>query len=367
MSNIDNVIMSERLNRIEVLRFPLIILIVLLHSDRSEVVMSGGVDSVQEISRWIEFIKNLLSQGIARAAVPLFFYISGYLYFAKKEFSKTIYLKKTKRRISSIVIPIIFWNAAVLAALVLAQSLPMTASYFSGNRAGIMDYSATDFLTAFTGVGGPMANAPFWFLRDLVVLCVCAPIVYWIAKSRIAFGLVALIGVTWFFNIKLVRVPSIEATFFFIVGAIMALKVGSPFVIDRYAKWLGLFAVILVPLNAYLQLNGTVLPIYKLTILVCFALILVSTRFMVNAPRGRELFYSLAEKSFFVYAAHGFLLGVLIKVSYKLAAPVDGLKMLVLYFLTPLCTIVICLIIYKIMFTLCPKFLAFITGGRTSE
>ena len=177
--------MSARLERIEILRFPLIILIVLIHADRREVVLSGGVDSVQEVSHGINFIKNFLSQGIARAAVPLFFYISGYLYFVRRKFSKEIYIKKTRQRVKSILIPTLFWNAAILTLLAIAQSIPATASYFSGNRIGVLDYSVADYAAAFTGIGGTMANPPFWFLRDLFVLCLAAPVIYYLAKSRI--------------------------------------------------------------------------------------------------------------------------------------------------------------------------------------
>ena len=358
--------LSEQSNRIELLRFPLIVLIVLLHSNRSEVVLSGGVDTVQTVGTSVIFIKNAVSESIARAAVPLFFYISGFLYFAPKAFSKEIYINKTKRRVFTILVPILFWNAAILIALAIAQAVPLTASYFSGNRTGVLDYTAGDFLTAFTGVGGSMTNDPFWFLRDLFVLCLLAPVVYFILRSRFSIIAILLLGASWLLNLGLIRIPSIEATFYFVVGAFSALRVGSPFFMDRYRSLFFALALILVPLDAYFQLSATNILIHKLSILICAGAFLTSTKCVLEIRVLRERLYSLANQSFFVYAAHGFLLGVFIKISYKIFAPVDGVKMLFLYFLNPLCTVVSCLIIYQVMFSVCPKFLSLITGGRKS-
>ena len=177
-------------------------------------------------------------------------------------------------------------------------------------------------------------------------------------------AIVIALLIAWFFNLKLFRIPTIEATCFFVLGSYLALKPGLPFFVDRMGGWLFFLTVILVPLDAYLQLNGICMPVHKLTIITCSGAILAGTGLVVKRRAISAWLISMAASSFFVYAAHDFLLGVIIKLSYKMAAPVEGMTMLFLYILNPLFVVFICLMVYRVLLRLCPRSLNLITGGR---
>ena len=61
-----------------------------------------------------EIFRFSFVEGIARIGVPLFFFISGFLFFYYDDFSKNVYLGKIKKRFKSLVVPYIFWNLVVV-------------------------------------------------------------------------------------------------------------------------------------------------------------------------------------------------------------------------------------------------------------
>lgn len=67
-------------NVVSLLRFPLILLVIAIHALGSELRLPEG-------SNPYIYISELLSHGIARIAVPLFFFFSGYYTFYHKDWS----------------------------------------------------------------------------------------------------------------------------------------------------------------------------------------------------------------------------------------------------------------------------------------
>ena len=73
---------SESSVRLSLLRFPLIVGVVFIHAYETMVGFSGGTVGVSQNNFVTEFIRNLISQGFARIAVPMFFLLSGYFFLA---------------------------------------------------------------------------------------------------------------------------------------------------------------------------------------------------------------------------------------------------------------------------------------------
>lgn len=182
-------------NTISWIRFPLAILVVFLHS-RAEVRGAGAnLADMPLLSFWT----NLLSANITRIAVPSFFWISGYLFFNKlSQWDWTVYIGKIKRRIGTLIVPFLFWNAFVLAIYYLIQTL--MPSLINNEHTMIHEYDLWDFLKAF---GFDIMDYPIcyqlWFVRDLIVLIVLAPIIHFIVSRFrkysyiITFAIVVLI------------------------------------------------------------------------------------------------------------------------------------------------------------------------------
>ena len=87
---------SESIN---MLRFPLAILVVFVHGFGAEIniteLHAGGLTGLAVY----DYIRLFFSVVIARSAVPVFFIISGYLLFLKvEEYDKAIYISKLRKR-----------------------------------------------------------------------------------------------------------------------------------------------------------------------------------------------------------------------------------------------------------------------------
>ena len=165
------------------LRFPLIVGVVLIHSKVNNVVIKG-VQLIPPDGHWFyDNISYLFSDIFAAVAVPLFFFISGFLFFYKTTaFTKSVYAKKLKRRVHTLLIPYIFWNLAV--ALLFFLSEIFFSGLMSGVNKAIHDYTFQDWLWAFwnkthidgVGISSNPICYQFWFLRDLMVVMLFSPL-----------------------------------------------------------------------------------------------------------------------------------------------------------------------------------------------
>ena len=68
--------------RLKLLRFPPIIGVVYIHAYFTAITFSHGTIGTEDLNPATDFIRVLVSQGLARIAVPLFFLMAGYLFFA---------------------------------------------------------------------------------------------------------------------------------------------------------------------------------------------------------------------------------------------------------------------------------------------
>ena len=99
-TSIDNEELQSK--TISFLRFPLIVGVVFIHSMFKSVIFNG-VDVMQTGSfPFYTTIAYLFSEILARIAVPLFFFISGFLFFYKTPFNTHFYIQKFQRFLTEI-------------------------------------------------------------------------------------------------------------------------------------------------------------------------------------------------------------------------------------------------------------------------
>ena len=97
------------------LRLPLVILVTYAHS-------YGAVDPDYSLltSEWdsYEVLKLLVSQTLVKVVVPVFFMISGYLFFNNVErWNLHVYGGKLKRRLWTLFLPYVVWNILMAVKL----------------------------------------------------------------------------------------------------------------------------------------------------------------------------------------------------------------------------------------------------------
>lgn len=357
---------------IDFLRFPLIVGVVFIHTDFSDIVMKG----VKQIS-FVDYplfshIFFLFSKVIFEVCVPLFFFISGFLFFYKTAgFSMEIYLRKLKNRVRSLLVPYVFWNLLVILFLLLAQTF-LSGSLVSGRNKLITDYSLLDWLWSFwdTSQVNPHSekslpvNSPFWFIRDLMVVVLFSPIVYILIKKLRTYAVIIL-GLLWIFN-PFFYLPGLSTVsfFFFTAGAYFSINN------KNFVSGMRPMLSIVVPLYVLLVVAQLLFLNKSWWVdLYCagIGIGLIATVSVVAHFIGKESWRTnrfLANSSFFIFAYHRLPLVFVIKFLFKLLKPQSEVLLLFLYFFCPVIIIVFGLMIYSFLKQFWPRFMAIVSGGR---
>lgn len=159
MRQIDS--MAERLT---LLRFPLVVFVVLIHADNREIWVNGSQSILQVSLGWEVWIRNWISQGIARTAVPLFFLLSGYLFYLGYDANGKGLLQKWKNRVRTLLLPFLLLNisAQIILSLILMKN-PFAQGLWT-------------FIDSALGIRQANFLFHLWFLRDLMVLMLFVPL-----------------------------------------------------------------------------------------------------------------------------------------------------------------------------------------------
>lgn len=108
------------------------------------------------------------------------------------------YKSKMQKRFYSLFVPYIFWNAFIIAAYYVAESIPTIQTLFNEGGKLVHDFDLHDFLFAFwSHKGGNPILTQMWFVRDLLLLVICAPIIYLLARYA-KFVAIFCFGLIWF-------------------------------------------------------------------------------------------------------------------------------------------------------------------------
>lgn len=357
---------------IDFLRFPLIVGVVFIHTDFSDIVMAG----VKQIS-FVNYpifsrIFFLFSKVIFEACVPLFFFISGFLFFYKTAgFSREIYLQKLKNRIRSLLVPYIFWNLLIILFLMLAQTF-LSGSLVSGRNKLITDYNLLDWLWSFwdTSHVNPLTkktlpiNSPFWFIRDLMVVVLFSPLIYILIKKLRAYAVIIL-GLLWIFN-PFFYLPglSIVSFFFFTAGAYFSIhKMNFVEVLKPMLRALAPLYILIVAMALYFVGTGWWSYLYCAGVIVGLVLAITVSAYFIDSGKW-HLNPFLTNGSFFIYAYHRLPLVFVIKILFKWLHPRSDGALLLLYLACPAIVILLGLLIYSLLRQWLPRFTAVISGGR---
>lgn len=331
--------LSEKIRN---LSFFSILLVVLLHSQM--IFISTGY------ALWIQYF---VTEELTRIAVPIFFAISGYLFF--QNFSspiKDFFGNKVKKRVRTVLIPYLFWSiwGFILFSLIQWGDPEYRMLVVENKLNGVL----------YTILVNPVGTYQLWFLRDLFVIVLLSPIIY-IGIKYIKIFFVLLLFPFWILGIQ--YFIQIESVFFFSLGSYIALvykgllekkcsKKGIA--IFQFCMWL-LYCCVLTEYRYeyYCHCLGILWGIGSIWCLYDV---------LYHSIRDSFLLKNLVGYSFFVYVAHEPLLTVIKKILLYMGH--SSIWILLIYFIAPIITISICITIGRILRKYTPKFYAFISGGR---
>ena len=355
-------ILSETIN---FLRFPLIVGVVFIHTILTGVNIGQSVLVKQGDFPLHDILQHLISNEFASIAVPLLYFISGFLFFAHNNFSYLTYRNKIKKRIHSLLIPYLFWNIAVFGLFFLTQTC--LSSMTSGINKLIVNYTLSDWLGIFWNHrdGMPICYQ-FWFIRDLMVVVLCSPIIYLFVRYFKLIGIITL-GLFWCLGMSLhITGFSSAAFFFFSFGAWFAINQHNFISAFKPLRLPFTFLYTLIIIVAtflwYKQIEGLV---FIRHMGIAIGLIMVVT-WTAHAIQNNILKCnaSLSQSSFFIYAFHSMPLAIVVKLWIKFIQPTTELTMILGYILIPLFIVGLGFSIFIMMQKYLPRFTSIITGGR---
>ena len=209
---------------IKFLRFPLMIMVIMIHAHVTEISM-GGVTYDFDLHDFPLYnnISYCISDIVCRIAVPIFYIFSGYLFYINiQDYTVKEYVQKIRKRTKTLIVPYFFWNLAVIFFFFLAQTL--MPSFTSGVNKLVVDYSFYDWIRCFwdSHNGMPICYQ-LWFIRDLFVVVLLSFVIYYAIKKckfyyLLSLGLLYLVGVDFRINGL-----SVVAIFFFSIGALFSI------------------------------------------------------------------------------------------------------------------------------------------------
>jgi surface polysaccharide O-acyltransferase-like enzyme len=356
--------------RITVLRFPLIVGVLFIHSTGATVNYSDSLGGIKSLSFPVSYIQNFVSEVLARISVPLFFTISGFLFFQHYEFTLKIILKKLKSRFKILLVPYVIWNSIALLIYFILQSIPDLSQFFSGSTKPVSNYRTYDYLNAYLGLN-ISANSPvvyqFWFIRDLLLMVLVSPL-FWVATRHVFWVSIIFFPMLWLLSpdIIIANVSTTAVSFFFL-GAVLAIRQVNLSCVDEHG-----FKIILIYFISALLTSALLTENWHYAEKIN-TLIVIPGMLSAWYLAGKVLCYPsltkrlilLSSSSFFIFAAHEpFLLGGVRKLIYRFCPPSTSVEVLGYYFFAPILTILITLFLDKLLQAVAPTMHGIVTGGR---
>ncbi|MFK7775644.1 MAG: acyltransferase family protein [Saprospiraceae bacterium] len=350
--------------KLKVVSFFAIILVVFLHS--YDLVIKVDAGNVLSLSKgYCTFIQEFISQGITRVAVPIFFAISGYLFFLGLKGSLPEFKKKMKKRVKTLFLPYLLWSILGILLYLVLQSLPVVQNYFT--RKLISEYSVKELLdTIFLN---PIPYQ-FWFIRDLIILTILSPILFWLLRY-FKIWLVSLLLVLWFYNFDLIIMAN-EALLFFVIGGHLALHqqnwilqhFSSKKAIILFLSWLSIILVKTTMTHFDFSTLMVTNIIHKIGILIGVLAVWGMYDFIVKKLKTKDSKYSfLFSFTFFIYAFHEPILTILKKGFYSILGQGEMIS-IIIYFTAPTIAILFSILIGYYFKKIIPQFYSLLTGGR---
>lgn len=366
-----------RKDSLDLLRFPLAIIVVMVH-------VFGPSAAPNEYLYWCQDFKvfhalNLFIDAFLRGiSVPIYFFISGFVFFLNTDFNKEVYLRKLHNRVKTLLVPYIVWNTVAIL-LVLVKQLPLFSAFLSYQGAEL-NFTFKNILSCFWQDNGMLSpppseaglivsvspfpiNAALWFLRDLMIVVIFSPLIYWMIK-RFKTTYVIILGIVYISTIVYGGVLGISALFFFSWGAYMSLNGAD--IISKFRPYfhVSLFVYLICGLLYSFLPDTSVASYIKLIqsfVGLVFLFNLSAFLLEKNICRVNKF---LSSASFFLYITHCLLVHRVTKVVLRVFEPTSDLGVTGTYLLSATLTVLSLILSYYILKRYFPRILVLVTGRR---
>lgn len=339
--------------KIQYLSLMLATFVISAHTYNVEVYgLSAESDGVGTVLYYLESFLNT----VQHASVPFFFTISGYLFFRNYSWDKV--LEKYRSRICSLLVPYLLWCTMYFVLYFFCTNVPVISRYMNMEKVPLS-------LTYYLGCLWDSTYTVLWFIRDLLLTIINAPVYYALfvkKKSRFwdigtLIGSYMLIGYCVLKDMGAInlQVPISNLNLYFILGGVLAVRCHT--VVENRNRWSSLLGVAgSCGCLLYEGIVGEVNAVWTL-------LLIASIWYAADCfSYSREPAWWM-KQTFFIYCAHSFLLETLEKLWLILAgravwaAAVD-------YFVMPFVVLGILSVMAYLLNRYCYPVYKILTGGR---
>lgn len=346
------------------MRLPLAMAIVFQHSYSH--IGSAKTAEVADTLTWhaLDWMRGFFSWTINGSALMAFGLIAGYLFFQHWNEHDSIgpiawswkrYGEKMYRRLFSLLLPYIVWN--LLTAWY--KHVPLTWNIFWDYHVWGQD-AVNVFGLPLCATYAPI-DSPFWFVRDLFLISLCAPIIYPIVRYG---GIWSVVLALVMFVLKIPHfVPSLTLLPMYIIGAYLSVHRMDLGVVARKI-WHPVMWIVVLCSWIVLKIDGLAFDLINpvVRVVLCIFYFYSATLIAEKKPWNTPVW--VAEASIVIYAGHVGL-GVLNQCAQwaKMLIPdsASGGMLALRYFLAPMLCIGLFLIAYRLIY---PSFLAKVLSGK---
>lgn len=327
-------------------------MVVYIHSTYLEMYQYESSDFV------LKFFGGL---GLCSVANPLFFIISGFLLVGGVRTAVDL-LKKLQKRVRTVVVPFILWNAIFVLWYVLFDITPGVSRYV--NSTDIMEsWKTLPLWESIYNMLTKPAGFHLWFLRDLIVFMAISPLLWLISKrSWIAAIVLSIVlnhwmaWVFWFWLGLTIRVSEWN---------IEKLHKGNWVLVLTGVIYFGSAVLAGMDLDKMIPSCFGVIGLVKQLACIYFVWIVYDKIAQGRCLSEQGVWRHICGYSFFIYCFHEPAFNIIKKLGVVVLGSSEPV-LIVLYLINPLIMVAIAIIIAKTMLHIKPLVYVyvFLTGGR---
>ena len=272
---------------------------------------------------------------LCNAAVPLFYFISGLLFY-KTCLSFQDVTRKIKSRIYSLLIPYLLWNTIFVTIFFILVRIPII--HQTMNMGKILG-TPVDFLYAILG----SYHTDLWFVKNLIVYTLLSPIVFYIVRNKKTrlISLLVLAFLYVFYDWEYTHLMNWLLIYY--IGALFGYNYNSiyPKILESFRdRTIFVISIPLLFIVLYIisLLDVDMIKYYRLcSPMLIFCIVDIWLYDYLNNSFVKKRWMSYM---FFIYCTHHFVLNVLQKI-IVISLPHTGVVMHLSYIVTPVLTVLL--------------------------